>query len=112
MNIKRIVVDELPKSCISCQFVEHFEMLQSTCSITHHIAYRHKRPEWCPLELEEVCEWVHKKFDEYWDEYTPITCCKTGEEKEKFETIRIVGMDMEYKFCPSCGRRIVYKESE
>ena len=65
-----------------------------------------------PLEVEEVCEWAHKKFDNHWDEYTPITCCKTAEEKNKFETLRLVGMGMEYKFCPNCGKKIVCVEKD
>lgn len=112
MNVKRIVVSELPKACNdNCKFNNH--EWTPFCILAGKIIHaEHIFPDWCPLEVEEVCEWAHKKFDNHWDEYTPITCCKTAEEKNKFETLRLVGMGVEYKFCPSCGKPIKYVEVE
>lgn len=111
MNVKRIIVDEMPEDgCCECRFskvyTSRFGNDKVRCVVTNKsvsdfaFGYtKQPRPSWCPLVVEEVCEWeilIRRGYD-----YR--TSCK----KVKFN----IDKD-EYKYCPSCGRRIVYKESE
>lgn len=52
---------------------------------------------------EQVCEWVEPTNNPYGDLYIPL--CN----EDKIFEIESIN---EYHYCPNCGRRIVYKESE
>ena len=108
MNVIKIVVNELPTNCIDCQFHQILDYVGAHhCTgkprtITHDKHGDLSRPDWCPLQVEEVCEWVldYHMDDAMWD--IAPSCC-VGEfsmNKPKYEV------------CPSCGKRIKYVESE
>ena len=109
MNVVKIVVDELPENCNQCRFVKQMSMynviLQPYCTVVENeltIDGNGSRPSWCPLQLDEVCEWVLDYRIDYamWD--IAPSCC-VGEfsiNKPNYET------------CPSCGKRINYVEVE
>jgi len=104
MNVKKIVVDELPNMCIDCKlsFYSRVNEVYICFATKNRIANSKVIPDWCPLEVEEVCEWVldYHMDDAMWD--IAPSCC-VGEfsmNKPKYEV------------CPSCGKRIKYVESE
>lgn len=81
MNIKRIIVDELPESCFfgNCIFPNYVETQISDwweCTITGNriegVKIKRERPSWCPLEPEQdqVCEWKGKP-DEHFEYKSP-----------------------------------------
>lgn len=56
MNVKRIVVDELPNSCSKCNLYLGVDAFNS-CMVVRKPPYKpyETRASWCPLEVEEVC---------------------------------------------------------
>jgi len=105
MNIKKkkkkIVVDELPDYCEDCDI---FNDLTNECSfLDMYVSDSHKRRhEMCPLEVEEVCEWVlnYHIDNAVWD-ISP-SCCVGEFSMNK----------PNYEICPNCGKRIKYVEVE
>ena len=106
MNVKRIVLkagEELPEVCWECEACQGISPDYLYCMGKHiDIDAHNTRPSWCPLQVEEVCEWVldYHMDDAMWD--IAPSCC-VGEfsmNKPKYEV------------CPSCGKRIKYVESE
>ena len=103
MDIKRIVVDELPECCSSCQFHIVLDYVgKDWCTaakktILEKITYKLISPSWCPLEVEEVCEWVEIEDG----------CFTTIH-----ETGGLAPTNHEFTFCPDCGKRIKYVEVE
>ena len=100
MEIKRIIVDELPESCYNCRFPEAFHYATEwKCTITGKYMgdcdkRRHKD---CPLDVEKECVWVLNV------DYT--TSCGEWIDSD------IQNMhDCTFGFCPNCGKRIRYKE--
>ena len=96
MNVKKIVVDELPNMCIDCKlsFYSRDNEVYICFATKNRIANSQVIPEACPLEVEEVCEWV-------WEEYEMcISPHNNGNWCDKDE----------YQFCPTCGKRIKYVE--
>ena len=123
MNVKRIIVDELPESCNDCDFLSSkFINNYSVCNLRNEripeiFIENPGIPDLCPLELEEVCEWhlpkepvgIQVGFEtHYFDmDGTFIASCnqrryKIGSKSLKFK----------YQFCPNCGKRIKYVEVE
>ena len=109
MEIKQIIVDELPENCTYCLLLEIIEGCRhdSYCCMAieknNWIDYSETRPTWCPLVVEKVCEWKFIK-------------CK--DEDYKFRIIRNclpefklwVNKLQRDPFCPNCGRKIRYEE--
>lgn len=128
MNVKRIVVDELPNMCIDCKlsFYSRDNGVYICFATKNKIANSQVIPEWCPLELEEVCEWKFWWTEEYSGdpEDTPdsilnlITVCEwdypelTGVALDESGDVAEFMMRVGYDYCPNCGKRIVYKESD
>ena len=111
MNVKQIVVDELPTNCIDCQFHQILDYVGAHhCTgkprtITHDKHGDLSRPSWCPLQVEEVCEWVLEKTDRgYAAFYIP-------KDHEQHQDCFTQNADT-FKYCPSCGKRIKYVEVE
>jgi len=114
MNVIKIVANELPECCEKCDFYKPPYYRLSDCSYcrskTEYILDKDllSRPEWCPLVVEEVCEYV----GEYggWNEHgdTIFFSRKTGCSDEHYQKIVVP----DYKFCPNCGKRIKYVEVE
>ena len=108
MNVVKIVVDEIPIICNLCHFEDILDYVgchfcyASRKAISREKNYSLQRPDWCPLQLEEVCEFTLRKIDYAGfkvNQYSP-TCGGTSINN----TI--------YKYCPSCGKRIKYESEE
>lgn len=115
MNVLKIVVDEVPECCDLCWFVGYSEGGYSKhnghfCEGTNAVKenkiisvdpYK-SRPDWCPLVVEEVCEWKeHMKYN---------TSCDVEFDCE----IHYMNLEDDSKihFCPNCGKPIKYVEEE
>ena len=98
MEIKRIIVDELPTSCIKCNlyidvdFSPYCPVLSRKFNLENE-GYAARLDD-CILQVEDECVW--EEDDEFI--YNYWTGCNT--------LIDGVG----YKFCPNCGKRIRYEE--
>lgn len=107
MEIKKIVVDKLPeKGCYVCRFNStlnycspeepmEFYLICTIKSSQIMTNEKYYRPSWCPLVVEEVCEWVHKFYDTYKSD------CKES-----------IVSESSYIYCPNCGKRIMYVGNE
>ena len=100
MNVVKIVVDELPERCRMCKFQSVRPVkngLRMYCSLKDKMVCNLRvRPSWCPLEVEEVCEWVLEEYEMCISPHNNGNWCDKDE----------------YQFCPTCGKRIKYVESE
>ena len=111
MKTIKIIVDELPSDCDECKFSHDWfddvvspsgiECEWTKTKVVWRVAINHRASD-CPLQLDEVCEWVldYHIDDAMWD--IAPSCC-IGEfsiNKPNYET------------CPSCGKRINYVEVE
>ena len=114
MNVKRIIVDELPEICNFCQFEDildyvgcHFCYAKRK-SISREKNYNLSRPSWCPLVIDECCEW-HGEYGGY-DEHGDMIffARKTGCSDSHIQKVSVV----DYTYCPNCGRKIKYVEVE
>ena len=123
MNVIKIVVDELPECCGKCKFVKdnyYYSLsLNPTCTVSkgdYVIDNPDTRPPWCPLVVEECCEWklVVTKYPyesvTEWDEDMVCQSCRFIVPCTVLED-HLGGIE-ECKYCPSCGKRIKYVESE
>lgn len=100
MDVKQIIVDELPENCIECEFSQGIIPENLFCIIANEKIKCNpcnKRPSWCPLEVEQVCEWTEDK------EGCFMTIHETG---------GVAPENHEFTFCPDCGKRIKYIEEE
>ena len=89
MNVKRIIVDELPESCRFCPISDLSPKNYGNHCTIMDCRFNDDRgltPDWCPLEVEEECEWGTHTFDEL--------------------------ADGDWKYCPNCGKKIKYVEVE
>ena len=106
MNVKRIVVDELPESCGKCNF-----SIETTSHWSCFVLGKKLFTPYsgilgeCPLEVEEVCEWVREKTDRG---YAAFYIPKDHDQHDDCYT-QDAGT---FEFCPSCGKSIKYVESE
>jgi len=109
MDIKRIVVDELPSQCLRCKY---FRIAYTTlpdmdfCNVMNKYMDSediYTRPSWCPLQVEDECVWVREKTDRgYAAFYIP---------KDHEQHIDCYTQDAgSYDYCPTCGKTIKYVE--
>ena len=109
MEIKRIIVDELPESCYNCRFPEAFHYATEwKCTITGKYMgdcdkRRHKD---CPLDVEKECIWLgeYYGYDENGDMI--FVSKKTGCSDVHIQAVKVP----DNTFCPNCGKRIRYEE--
>ena len=120
MSTKRIVVDELPEDgCCECRFSKVFTSKfgndKVRCVATNKpvsdfaFGYtKQPRPDWCPLEVEEVCEWngEYGGYDEHGD--IIFFSKKTGCSDVHIQKVSVPNNN----FCSNCGKRIKYVESD
>lgn len=89
MNVKRIVLkagEELPEVCWECEACQGISPDYLYCMGKHiDIDAHNTRPSWCPLVVDECCDWGTHTLDELTDDW---------------------------KYCPLCGKRIKYVEVE
>ena len=109
MEVKRIVVDELPSQCLRCKY---FRIAYTTlpdmdfCNVMNKYMDSediYTRPSWCPLQVEDECVWVREKTDRgYAAFYIP---------KDHEQHIDCYTQDAgSYDYCPTCGKTIKYVE--
>jgi len=101
MNVLKIVVDELPENCLSCD-ISQKHGLDLYCPLINKVLYDAigYLPEDCPLVVEECCEWKKGKNHSLY--FNP-----------HIETMGyIASAKNDLKFCHDCGKRIKYIESE
>ena len=97
MSILKVVVERIPLNCSCCAFSAEPNPHIWYCELKFKmIEDETTRSSWCPLVVEEVCEWVKEEYEIY------ISPHNNGNWSDKYD----------YQYCPNCGRRIVYKESE
>ena len=109
MDIKRIVVDEIPECCRKCDLML-YSMSQEKyyCYVNKKTIYPSLRPSWCPLQVEDECVWK-------------LTYCGKSEEacdygeglylgEYKCTDGWYQGYKPDYTFCPNCGKHIKYVE--
>jgi len=110
MNVKKIVVDELPNMCIDCKlsFYSRDNEVYICFATKNRIANSQVIPDWCPLEVEEVCEWngEYGGYDEHGDMI--FFSKKTGCSDVHIQKVSVPNNN----FCSNCGKRIKYVESE
>ena len=111
MNVKKIVVDELPEDgcsecCFSKVFTSKFGNDKVRCVATNKsvsdfaFGYtKQPRPSWCPLVVDECCEWG-------------ILDAENGMYGINCEYMGMIHIDFHYTFCPMCGKPIKYVEVE
>jgi len=116
MEVKRIVVDELPKNCASCFYCGTDYSERPVCFALEKekdigyvvLGYRYPeiRPSWCPLQVEDECVYTgeYGGYDEYGDVifFSKKTTCSDSH----FQKVSIPNNT----FCPNCGKRIRYEE--
>ena len=102
MNVVKIVVDEIPIICNLCHFEDILDYVgchfcyASRKAISREKNYSLQRPDWCPLQLEEVCEWEEDDEKQFYH----FTDCGSY----------IDGIG--YIYCAHCGKRVKYVEVE
>ena len=107
MEVKRIVVDELPECCRKCDLML-YSMSQEKyyCYVNKKIIYPTLRPSWCPLQVEDECVWTgeYSGWDENGD--TIFFAKKTGCSDSHVQKVTVPNN----VYCPNCGKRIKYVE--
>ncbi len=101
MEIK-VTVDKLPEKCRACTLYVGGDFFSYCAVKSKGISIPELplgRPDWCPLLVEEVCEWRYVYYVRG-DDYNYESC--QGYSSMKYKN--------EYKFCPNCGKKINYKE--
>jgi hypothetical protein len=99
MNVKRIVVDELPEVCWNCKlyvWIDAFSFCGGMKKAVPPDEVNYERPDWCPLVVEECCEWVLEEYEMCISPHNNGNWCDKDE----------------YQFCPTCGKHIKYVEVE
>ena len=114
MNVVKIVVDEIPESCRDCKYWKHTtDYYHLHCSAIDRDLdrnYMEIMPSWCPLQLEEVCEW--KKDNDSKTRIYNIDNYKYVSPHD-FDFVYSRQLNNSNKqFCPNCGNRIKYVEVE
>jgi hypothetical protein len=111
MEVKRIVVDELPESCNKCQFCHVLDYVgKRLCFLVQKEVpekeYNKKRLDICSLQVEDECVYTgeYGGYDEYGDAvfFSKKTTCSD----KHVQKISVPNNT----FCPNCGRPIKYKE--
>jgi hypothetical protein len=108
MEIKKIVVDELPESCKDCLFSNKDSFGYIWCKPVQNRVSKTLigLPSWCPLQVEDACVYT----GEYggWDENgdTIFFSKKTTCSDKHIQKVSIPNNT----FCPNCGKRIRYEE--
>jgi len=111
MEVKRIVVDELPESCNKCQFCHVLDYVgKRWCFLVQKEVpekeYNKKRLDICSLQVEDECVYTgeYGGYDEYGDAvfFSKKTTCSD----KHVQKISVPNNT----FCPNCGRPIKYKE--
>ena len=120
MDIKRIVVDELPECCSSCQFHIVLDYVgRDWCTaakktILEKITYKLISPSWCPLQVEEECRWKVETegsiYDSITDRDEDYRCLNCNYIVSTADFEDVLGGKHHVKFCPNCGKRIRYEE--
>ena len=103
MEVIKIVLKagcELPESCREC-FLSRLALKKGgifdvKCSLTQKYTKTKQIPSWCPLQLEEVCEWEEDDEKQFYH----FTDCGSY----------IDGIG--YIYCAHCGKRVKYVEVE
>ena len=113
MDIKRIVVDELPSQCLRCKY---FRIAYTTlpdmdfCNVMNKYMDSediYTRPSWCPLQVEEECRW--EKFGRVYEgDYGWKTTYDLLDHPSLIADI--YDRDVDFKYCQYCGKRIRYVE--
>ena len=113
MNVIKIVVDELPEMCEHCSYGATNKQGDNICVSDHNNIrpidyFDDNRPDWCPLQLEEVCEWSgeYGGYDKHGDML--FFARKTGCSDSHIQKVEVPNNI----FCPNCGKRIKYVEVE
>ena len=114
MNVIKIVVDEIPEyGCDDCTIKRpsvsrggyDIIICSASCKdVTEHTENA-TRPSWCPLVVEDVCEWHETEVNEHGWRFWMTGC------KIKYDSSVQITKG-EFNFCPSCGKRIKYVEVE
>ena len=111
MDIKWIVIDELPENCNKCQFCHMLYFVgKRWCFLVQKEVpekeYNKKRLDICPLQVEDACEWIgeYGGYDEYED--TIFFSKKTTCSDAHFQKVSVPNNT----FCSNCGKRIRYEE--
>jgi hypothetical protein len=104
----RIAVDVIPMSCIKCELYIDFDF-SPYCPVLRRKFNLEKegyttRLDACPLEIEQVCEWVQEKTERGYAAFYE----SPHENGAMYGTTE----KSEFLFCSDCGKRIVYVESE
>jgi hypothetical protein len=110
MEIKRIIVDELPDCCLDCDYIG--SMLFSNkdyCESAHKEIMSDieiERSPLCPLDVEKECIWLgeYYGYDENGDMI--FVSKKTGCSDVHIQAVKVP----DNTFCPNCGKRIRYEE--
>ena len=106
MKIYKVLVDELPKTCSGCNYLDNFIFGSNNfCELTGQtikINVCDKKPEWCPLVVEDVCEWKLIKSDDEDYRWRVFKNCKPDG--------KMLANGLCDRFCPNCGRRIKHVE--
>ena len=110
MEIKWIIVDVLPDNCSHCKFSGISIRNNWYCEIMHSriIGEKPIRPLWCPLEVKKECVWSGNYGGEDENGDAVFITKKTSCSDVHIQTVNIP----DYKYCPNCGKRIRYTESE
>ena len=103
MNVIKIVVDE-KDSCDKCLFM-NAQWTYYCILAKKNIAMPHINPSWCPLVVDDVCEWHETEVNEHGWRFWMTGC------KIKYDSSVQITKG-EFNFCPSCGKRIKYVEVE
>lgn len=102
MNVKKIVLkagEELPECCWECDACQGIGPDYLYCFGKHiDIDAYSTRPSWCPLVVDECCEW---KLED--NVGAKSACNVITRHPDNFQD----GM-----YCWNCGKRIKYVESE
>ena len=107
MNVIKIVVDETKGCCSECElsFYSKEKQLFICFATKNQIHDSQDVPSWCPLVVEDVCEWHETEVNEHGWRFWMTGC------KIKYDSSVQITKG-EFNFCPSCGKRIKYVEVE
>ena len=111
MNVIKIVVDELPEMCEHCSYGATNKQGDNICVSDHNNIrpidyFDDNRPDWCPLVVEECCEWKREK-ESYGEKPSPFWV--SPHSKYFYTALRVDNKPP--IFCRECGKRIKYVAS-